>query len=79
MRRFGVEMVHKLASDEHKKVIHHLVKEQRRAKAAKQERRRNKDNEEDEDEDELESDGDDEVMEDFKQLRGKGARTEVSS
>ena len=59
--------------------MNHIVKEQRRAKAAKQGGRRGDKEEESEEEDEgLESDGDEEMMEDFKQLRGKGARSEVS-
>ena len=80
LRRFGYELVHKLASEEHKKVVNHIVKEQRRAKAAKQGGRRGDKEEGSEEEEDggLESDGDEEMMEDFKQLRGRGARTEVS-
>ena len=78
LRRFGYEMIHKLASEEHKKVVNHIVKEQRRAKAAKSGRREEKEESEEEDGG-LESEGDEEIMEDFKQLRGKGARAEVRS
>ena len=33
LRRFGYEMIYKLCGEEHKKVVNHIVREQRRAKA----------------------------------------------
>jgi hypothetical protein len=78
LRRFGYEMIHKLAGEEHKKVVNHIVKEQRRAKAAKSGRDKREEREESEEEDGgLQSDDGEDMIEDFKQLRGKGARTEV--
>ena len=78
LRRFGYELVHKLAGEEHKKVINHIVKEQRREKAAKSARWVERKKEESEDGG-LESDGDEEMMDDFKRLRGRGSRSEVRS
>lgn len=72
LRRFGYELVYKLASDEHKKVVNHIVKEQRREKRAKNERRRGGDQESMED-------SEDEKMEDFKELRGRGARSDITA
>lgn len=78
LRRFGYEMIHKLAGEEHKKVVNHIVKEQRRAKAAKSGRREVREESEEEEDGGLQSDADEEeTMEDFKQLRGRGSRTEV--
>ena len=67
-------MVHKLAGPEHKKVINNIVKEQRRAKAAKRVYHREEEEEEDEG---LVSDDEGEMMKDFKQLKGRGARSQV--
>lgn len=70
-------MVHKLASPDHKKVLNNIVKEQRRAKAAKNSRRQDQGSEEEDGN--YGDDSDQEMQEDFKELRGRGARSVLVS